>query len=190
MNQEDTSTSEPSVEREVLLNYLISKCGEADQDSRRYGFACQFLGYAALYFDKRLLWTYQDFSSPCYPPEIRFETYRRLFTQALARIQDTTVGDIDYPEMPEHPQATKPGICKKFLVSAMRDGRWMLDSSDFQFLSVFLLISWLGLRFDREALADFENRCVSSDTEPKDKIETGLAILKEALSPRANKHLN
>ena len=68
----------------------------------------------------------------------------------------------------------------------------MLHSKDFRFLSVFLLNAWLGLRFNKSALADFEKRCISSDAEPEEKVRTGLAIMKEALRSKEKdrKHRN
>ncbi len=181
MNSEDTNAHEPCVEEETLLKYLLYKCDEKIHHHLRLGFPFQFLGFAALYNDKNLLQKYQDIHLPCFTPLDRLITYKALFTKALLRLQDTPDEDFEYPTMPEYPKAIKPDICKKFIVTAMRDGREMLDSNRFGFLSVFLLISRLGLRFDRSALADFENRCVNPVMEPKERIRTGLAILKDAL---------
>ncbi len=56
----------------------------------------------------------------------------------------------------------------------------MLNDNLYEFLPVFLLISWISLQFDKRALADFGNCCIGSDIEPKEKIERGLEILTQA----------
>ena len=65
----------------------------------------------------------------------------------------------------------EPDICKRFMLTALRDSLTMLNDNLYEFLPVFLLISWLSLRFDKGASADFENCCIGSDIEPKEKSD-------------------
>jgi hypothetical protein len=189
MDYENANTSEPSVEREVLLNYLLDQCDETARHRLRLGFPFPFLAFAALHADRSLLREYLEIHLPCYTPFDRLRTYQRLFREALTRLQNTPVGDIKYPLHPDHPLGTRPGTCKKFLVTAIRDGKTMLKSDDFRFLSVFLLISWLGLGFDKEALAEFENSCFKPDMDAPDRIMIGLSILRSARKSKVRKPL-
>ena len=180
MNKKDTTTLEPSVEPKLLLRYLLAQCDETSHHHLTLGFTFQFLGYAALHFNKELLREYRNIDLARYTPVDRLQTYKRLFTEALAQ---TIPQDIPCPAMPEYSRSEEPDICKRFMLSALRDGRTMLNDNIFEFLPVFLLISWLSLRFDKGALSDFENRCIGSDIEPREKIETGLAILQAGKRP-------
>ncbi len=177
MNQKDTTTLEPSVEPKLLLSYLLAQCDETSHHHLTLGFTFQFLGYAALHFDKKLLREYRNIDLPRYTPVDRLQAYKRIFTTA---IKQTIPQDIPCPPMPEYSRSEEPDICNRFMLTALRDGRTMLNDNHYEFLPVFLLISWLSLRFDKRALSDFENRCVGSDIEPREKIETALAILRQA----------
>lgn len=182
MDSENSNTdrSEPCVPREVLLRYLLSRC-DSTHHRFRLGFTFRFLGFAALYEYKDLLQVYQDIHLPGYSPVDRLMTYRRVFREALDRLRDTPLSALEYQEMPHNSESSEPEICERLLATAIRDATTMLERGDYTLESVFLLVSWLGLRFDPDALRDFERHCIGSDAEPDLRIKTGLAILKKAL---------
>ena len=182
MSSENTTNLEPSVEREVLLNYLLDQVDESVRNRFRLGLPLQLLGYAALHHDESLLQEYEGIHRPHNSPFDRLRGYQRLFAAALTRLENTPVEETA-PSMSEDPQVFEAWVNSEFVDTARRDGSEMLKNSDFRFLSVFLVVSWLGLRHDTKLLIAFERRCISPDLEPQDRIRIGLEILEKASEP-------
>ena len=121
----------------------------------------------------------EEIHLPCYSPFDRLRGYQRLFAEALARLEDAPIEEAEYTSKTGAPTVIE-GLSKECVTAAQRDGLEMLDSHDFRFLSVFLILSWIGLQSDRDALQAFERRCIRPDLEPGDQVRIGLEILREA----------
>jgi len=183
MNIENNNCSGPSVERKILLGYCLDQVDESVRHRFRLGLSLQILGYSALHPYKDLLQQYETVHLPCYSPFDRLRGYQRLFAEALARLEDAPIEEAEYnPSTSDAPPVIE-GLSQECVAAARRDGLEMLDSHDFRFLSVFLILSWIGLQSNRDALQAFERRCISPDLEPADQVTIGLEILNGVSEP-------
>ena len=182
MSSENTNNSGPSVERQTLLAYCLDQVDESVRRRFRLGLSLQILGYSALHPYKDLLQQYEEIHLPCYSPFDRLRGYQRLFAEALARLEDTPIDEVEYTSTSDAKPVIE-GLSKESIATARRDGLEMLENSDFRFVSVFLVVSWIGLCHDKDALADFETRCISTELEPGDQVRIGLEILNGVSEP-------
>jgi hypothetical protein len=165
-----------ALQPDIILQYLLNKCDFRSQRRLRLDYVFMFLGYVALYHHEDLLAEYRNIEFNPWNAVETLNGYKRLFTAALRR---------DLPEKIEYPLGTEtvnPATSTYFLQTAAEDGRGMLASGEYRFLSVFLVLCRLGLGFDKAKIADFESQCLNPDVEPKEKIRIGLTIMKKALS--------
>ncbi len=179
MNTDNTNNLGPSVERKILLKYVLDQVDESVRRRFRLGLPLQILGYSALHPYKDLLQQYETVHLPCYSPFDRLRGYQKLFAEALLRLQDAPIEEAEYTSKTGAPPMID-GLSQDCIAAALRDGLEMLGSHDFRFLSVFLVVSWIGLQSNRDALEDFENRCISPELEPEERVIIGLEILREA----------
>jgi len=56
----------------------------------------------------------------------------------------------------------------------------MFKEGNFEFYPIWELISWLALECDEE-IREFEEKCRFSESQPEEKLEHGLEVVKQAL---------
>src|SRR5208283_220564 len=103
MNIENNNCSGPSVERKMLLKYVLDQVDESVRRRFRLGLSLQILGYSALHPYKDLLEEYATVHLPHYSPFDRLRGYQRLFAEALLRLRDTPVAEVEYTSTSDTP---------------------------------------------------------------------------------------
>lgn len=173
-----TKQHELSVEPEIILQYLLNRCDLNRHRRLRVDDPFKFLGYVALYPYKDLLEEYRKIDFNHWNALETLDSYKRLFTAASERCFPEM---IDYPVIDKFTASVNPIVCKVFLIAAADEGEAMLVSSDHQFLSVFLMLCFLGLGFDTNTQEDFE-KMIASEADTEAKLRSALRAITQALT--------
>ena len=166
-----------SVELDTILQYLLNKLDPTLQRRFRLDYGFKFLGYLALRPHKDLLQEYCEIDFNPWNAVETLDAYQRLFTIALERglaerVEYAMKGSTESPDQ---------GVCKAFLLAAADEGEAALISTNYQFLSVFLILCALGLGFEPTILKDFED-CIRRQTRAEAKIQLALEAITKALA--------
>jgi|SRR5271157_730951 len=175
----------PQVEPTLLLRYLIEKSEELS--TRNFaGFPLTFraLGVTALAPFPELEEKFVEIVSPSESPvNERAEKCKKLFVDALARPQKkncyVSKGGADLPFYPV--------LSNRFCWEARRLGEAMVEQKDFQYVSVWECMTWIGLQGDTEKLKDFQDKCLLHP-DPEERIEQVIPILWAAMTRKASKN--
>ena len=117
-------------------------------------------------------------SSDSYTVEEVLTSSIDLFLAELNRLEAADTPD--YLEKNIERQPMSPKTARKLLFWCWREGRKMSKEGNFEFYPVWELISWLGLECDEE-IREFEEKCRFSESQPEEKLEQGLDVVKQAL---------
>ncbi|MGO9116845.1 MAG: hypothetical protein ACLQPD_04445 [Desulfomonilaceae bacterium] len=170
----------PSVEPALVLRFLINKC----ELGKRYVFSAPLLGlaFAVLSSNEELSREFKKIvSSSSQSLEEHLAASAQIFRSALETIQDD---DVDFEASTDEMSSLEPKILKRILMAAYREGKEMLNSKSFEFISIWQAFTWMGLHIDPALLKNFEQSCLLADVEPREKVEEWLEIIRDAIFGR------
>ncbi len=176
----DQDLSAYCIDDTLLLKFLISRWAEMlGEDIPRLYAVWGGLGLVALVQNKEFQNAFKILiSSSSYTEEEVLTSSIDLFLAELNRLEAADTPD--YLEKKIERQPMSPRTAKKLLFWCWREGRKMSKEGNFEFYPVWELISWLGLGFDEE-IREFEEKCRFSESQPEEKLEQGLDVVKQAL---------
>ena len=168
------------IEDTFLLKFLIKRYAEMlRMEQRRLVSVWKGLGLVGLYQNTELRNAFKTLiSSDSYTMEEVLTSSIYLFMAELDRLEGSATPD-DLEKQIER-QPISPRTARKLLSWSWREGRKMGKEGNFEFYPVWELISWLGLECDEE-IREFEEKCRFSESQPEEKLEQGLDIVREAI---------
>jgi hypothetical protein len=170
----------PSVHPQTMLRYLIRECDEIPEEGYLwFPFTFKFFGFAVLRpcpdlladFDEIVLSEAQALEDAC-------RDCKELFSHVLIESQPSS---FDYSEKNNEQEALHSTIRWHFLRAAERDGEKMLARGNYEFISIFHMLGWVGLRSDAQLLEKFETSCLASE-KPEEGVKKGLNIVRDSIN--------
>lgn len=176
----DQDMSRYYIEDTFLLKFLIKRYAEMVQmEQPRLVSVWGGLGLVGLYQNTELRNAFKTLiNADSYTVEEVLTSSIDLFLAELNRLE--TADTTDYPEKNIERQPMSPKTARKLLFWCWREGRKMSQEGKFEFYPVWELVSWLGLECD-EDLREFEEKCRFSESQPEEKLEKGLEVVKQSL---------
>jgi hypothetical protein len=177
-----------AVDPKLLLRYLIQKSVELLQPRRSYTvFPLPFRGLGATVLAP-FPELQKDFIEIVSQSEDsvseRAGKCREIFIEALARPHEGNPEDPSDDSSEEDPFDRV--IANRFCWAARREGEEMLKRKNYEFVSVWEFMTWIGLRGDAEKFKDFQEKCLRY-SDPEQKIEQVTPILWEAMTRKPKK---
>ncbi len=175
----------PQVEPTLLLQYLLQKAEElAHKNYAGFPLPFRLLGAVALIPFPKLQTDFRQIVSPSDDSlKERAEKCKNLFVDALARPQDSNFyASKGGEEMPFYPV-----LSNRFCWEARRLGERMVEEKDFQYVSVWLCMTWIALQGDTEKLKDFQDKCLLYP-DPEERIEQVIPILWAAMTRKVKEN--
>ncbi len=175
-------TDGSAIEGSVLLEFLIKRCHDVlSSEQPSLPPILEGIGYAVLKGDEKLTAEYKEiFSSSRSPREI-IRGCVEIFQRAL----DRHVGDESRePSQEQDDHQPSANVCRRFMMTAYREGKIMEQQSDYHFCEVFAFLASCGLQCDPEWLAEFETVRDSYKDDPENLVKIGRDILRDALFKR------
>jgi hypothetical protein len=176
----DQDMSRYYIEDTFLLKFLIKRYAEMLQmEQPRLVSVWGGLGLVALAQNKEFQNAFKILiSSSSYTSEGVLTSSLNLFLAELSRLETADTPDYLIKKIERQPM--RPGTARKLLSWSWREGRKMSKEGDFEFYPVWELISWLGLECDEE-IREFDEKCRFTESQPEEKLEQGLDIVREAI---------
>ncbi len=175
----------PSTEPQVLLKFIVKKCQEIIEQNReslpRIWVA---LTLAAVAHDREFYEGLKEIiSSSSASPEKIMRMCRDIFLPALDRLEG--VETPEWVAAEEKYPAAQERDYKRLLLYALREGKKMLASGDYEFVRVFESLTWIGLQWYDFRLCQFEAVRQSYEGDPESLVQRGVEIIKTvAYTPR------
>jgi|SRR5271157_2457997 len=168
------------IEDTHLLKFLIKRYAEMLQmEQPRLVSVWAGLGLVGLYQNTELRNAFKTLiCSDSFTEEEVLTSSLDLFLAELNRLE--AADSPDYLEKQIERQPMSPKTARKLLFWCWCEGRKMSKEGNFEFYPVWELISWLGMESDEE-IREFEEKCRFSESEPEEKLEQGLDVVKQAL---------
>ena len=170
----------PEVEPSLLLKYLIEKSEQLSQLNYR-GFPLPFrvFGVTVLNPFPELQEAFLQIVTPSEEPlRERADKCKRLFVEVQDRPQDTNSYHSSGESDEDSPVSR--GVSTRFCWSARRLGEEMVERKDFQFMPVWMCMTYIGFRKDTETFRKFQDVCLRYP-DPAERIEQVIPILWEAV---------
>lgn len=172
----------PTVQPKLLVRFVIHRCREVTEPPP----VLVALALAALSGDDYYYNRLKEMVSSSDSAEKILRISKELFIPALGRLQDgqpldDSDGDEEYP-------APDQRSCKQVLRYALREGKRMLASRDYQFVKVLEFLLGAGLQPYAMRLYQFEAVRQSCEGDPENLVRQGVDIVRAAVSsPRKKK---
>jgi hypothetical protein len=180
--------SGPSVEPELLVRFVIVKCNEIiEQDRTTLPPIWAALALSAISHDQAFHSRLKEVvaSSSASAEEI-LGLCRDVFLPALGRLQNGP--SPDDPDRDEAYPAPDEKTSRRVLGYALREGKKMIVSGDYEFAGVVELLTWASLVRYAVRLYQFEAVRQSCASDPESLIRQGVEILRAtAFSPKKKK---
>jgi hypothetical protein len=178
--------SGPSIESEVLLKFIIRKCHEImGQNRENLPRIWVALALAAIAHDQEFYnQLKQIIASSSASAEKVLPMCRDIFLPALDRLDGVQTPEwVDAKE--KYPPAEERDY-QRILLYALREGKKMLTSRDYEFAKVFEILAWIGLQYYDFRLYQFEAVRQACQDDPENLVRGGVKIIRAAagVSPR------
>jgi len=171
---------ELTIEFSLLLEFLIKRFNEVlASDSPRVPAILQGLAAAALSVDDESLANFKGLmASPHLPPR---EIIRRAI-EILQLVLESGQSSFDFSRLDCNRDREPDERSRRCIIrNAFREGRIMLEQSDYKYVQVFVILAWGGLEIDPERLAEFETVRTTFKEDPKKLVQEGTQILRDAI---------
>jgi len=180
--------SGPRVEPELLVRFVIKKCNEViEQDRTTLPPIWAALALSAVAHDHEFHDRLKEvIASSSAEAEEMLCLCKDVFLPALGRLQDGRSPECS-DEEEEYPPLDERN-CRRVLRYALREGKKMIVSGDYEFAKVVELLIWASLVPYAMRLYQFEAVRQSCASDPESLIRQGVEILRAtAFSPRKKK---
>ena len=175
----------PCIESEVLLKFIIKKCAEIiGQNRQSLPRIWVSLTLAAVAHDHEFYdQLKQIIDSSSASPETILGMCQNIFLPSLNRLDGVQSPEwVDAKE--KYPAATEKDY-QRILLYALREGKKMMDSRNYEWVKVFESLTWIGLQFYAYRLCQFEDARQSFNDDPENLVRRGVEIIKAvAYTPR------
>ncbi len=178
----------PSIESEVLLKFVIAKCSEViEQNRENLPRIWVALTLAAVSPDEEFYTDLKQVVSSSASPETILGMCQNIFLPSLNRLDGVQTPEWAAPEG-EYPPAQERDY-QRILLYALREGKKMLASGDYEFVRVFESLTWIGLQWYDFRLCQFQHARESFQDDPESLVQRGVEIIRAAtgVSTRNNK---
>jgi len=176
----------PVLELELLLRFVMRKCAEVIEHNRTELPAIWVaLALSAVAHDEDFHTRLKEVvSTSSDTAEKVLGMYQNVFMPALGRLQDGHM-----PEYSDDNSSPEERTCRAVLLYALREGKKMLASGDYEFIRVFESLGWMGLQYNAFRLYQFEAVRHSCESDPESLVQRGVEIIRAAvgISPRKEK---
>ena len=168
------------IEDTLLLKFLIKRYAEMGQsDKPNISPVWKGLGLVGLCQNRELSNAFKTLiSSDSYTVAEALESSIDLFLGELNRLEAADAPD--YVDKKSVPRPTGQRHARKLLYWSWRENIRMRREKDFEFYPIWELISWRAMEFD-EGLAEFQEKCLFSESPPEVKLQNGVDIVRTAL---------
>ena len=176
----------PEIQPSVILKFMIKRWTEiAQTDHPKVPLVLQGLALSGLAGDVRLFNEYENtLSSTHLDPGEMIRRAVEIFHRALEGDPDNRPSQQPPPQEAERDSRPNVMIWKRVLMTALREGKIMEEQSDYRFVQVFEVLAWIGLAYDSERLAQFEEVRTSLKDDPEEMVKRARDILRDALFRR------
>ena len=175
----------PSIEAEVLLKFIIKKCHEImGQNRQSLPLIWVALALAAVSPDEEFYKDLKQVVSSSASPETILGMCQNIFLPSLNRLDG-----VKTPEWVDAKEGYPPAQERDYdriLLYALREGKKMLTSGNYEFISVLEVLAWIGLQWYDFRLYQFEAVRQSFQDDPENLVRGGVKIIRAAtgVSPR------
>lgn len=169
----------PSIESEVLLKFIKKKCQEViEQNRQSLPRIWVALTLAAVSPDEEFYKDLKQVVSSSASPETILCMCQNIFLPSLNRLDGVKTPQwVDAKE--KYPPAEEKDY-RRLLLYALREGKKMLTSGDYQFARVFEVLTWIGLQYYEFRLCQFEAVRQSCEDDPENLVRGGVKIIRAA----------
>ena len=174
----------PSVDSETLLRFVIAKCTEViEQNRTELPRMWVSLTLAAVSPDEEFYNQLKQIIASSASAEQILGMCKTVFLPALNRLDGVQSPEwVDAKE--KYPAATEKDYMR-LLLYALREGKKMMDSRNYEWVKVFESLTWIGLQYYDFRLCQFEDARLSFNDDPENLVRKGVEIIKTvAYSPR------
>ncbi len=177
----------PSVGSETLLRFIITKCHEImEQNRENLPQIWVSLALASVSPDEEFYNQLKQIISSSASAEKILRMCNDIFLRSLNRLDG-----VKTPEWAgakeEYPPAEERDY-NRILLYALREGKKMMVSGDYEFVRVFEVLAWIGLHWYDFRLCQFEYARESFQDDPETLVRKGIEIIKTvAYTPRNGK---
>ncbi len=174
----------PSVDSETLLRFIIAKCTEIiEQNRQNLPRIWVALTLAAVSPDEEFYTDLKQVVSSSASPETILGMCLNIFLPSLNRLDGVQSPEwVDAKE--KYPAATEKDYMR-LLLYALREGKKMMDSRNYEWVKVFESLTWIGLQYYAYRLCQFEDARLSFNDDPENLVRRGVEIIKTvAYTPR------
>jgi len=168
--------SSPTVEAKLLVRFVIQRCREVTEPPP----ILVALTLAALSGDDDYYNRLKEIVSSSDSAEKILRMCEKVFIPALGRLQDGQPRDD--PDGDEKHPTPDERTCKQVLRYALREGKRMLASRDYEFVKVLEFLLGAGLQPYAMRLYQFEAVRQSCEGDPENLVRQGVEIVRSAVS--------
>ena len=170
----------PCVQSETLLRFIIEKCEEIiEQNRQNLPKIWVALTLAAVSPDEEFYTDLKQVVSSSASPETILGVCQNIFLPSLNRLDG--VATPEWVDAEEKYPAAQEKDYNRILLYALREGKKMMVSGDYEFAKVFEVITWIGLQYYDYRLCQFEAVRQSCEGDPESLIKQGIKIIKAAV---------
>ncbi|MGB6068800.1 MAG: hypothetical protein WBG50_28655 [Desulfomonilaceae bacterium] len=171
----NNTTIEPSVEVDLILRYLLTKC----DDEKPFGVVFLTLALGVVSDDTELIEGFRSIISSVSTEDKRLGLFIEVITRTLTRVSQR-----DLPDLPSEDRPPDPHLSRQFSWEAWTLARRMLETECYEMLPLWRMLCWIGLQVDDQLRQEFAERCLQTDTEPAEQVEVGKDLIKQVLYKR------